>query len=74
MIKKINFKTPVPDGYRGRNGKGALHGIELMPSTPKDIPCIHLTITNSLGWSSSVSLDIPKESVPELIQAFQELL
>jgi hypothetical protein len=70
MTKQITFTVERSMFYRGRNGYGIQKGIEVY--TAKDR--VEINPVNTKGWTHSCKIDIPMESIPDLINALKQAM
>jgi len=68
MIEKITFDKSHELTYMGRNGMGKMVGIEVMTGEKN----VYLTPINSRGYSANCELQIPYDSIDEIINALQQ--
>jgi len=72
-VRDITFPvdlTEDPKEYYGRNGFGKCLGLNLWDNAS----CIRITPINTTGTTSACMIDIPKKSIPELIETLHQLL
>jgi hypothetical protein len=72
-VKDLMFPVDLskePEEYFGRHGFGKCLGVELWDNAD----CIRINPINTTGTTTACMIDIPKESIPQLIENLQQLL